>query len=152
NQTQWGDFLFERANGVFAGKLAVDSLKADIREFFIQRLGNPSRALAESLPIQLRFNGRKKTVMRYFLTTVNDFGFPKDGGYLAKPDEQADWNLGRIQIEHISPRSLEDGISDDDKDRLGNLTPLYGPTNASFGNQPFVVKKDRYRDSPLRMT
>ena len=40
----------------------------------------------------------------------------------------------------------------DDKDCLGNLTPLYGPSNASLGNTPFAQKKQRYLESPLRMT
>jgi hypothetical protein len=152
NQTRWGDFIFEQANKFFDDKGNVESLRRDLRQFFLQQLGNPSRALSENLPINLRFAGRKKTLLRYFLTTLNDFGFSEGRDIPGKPDEQAEWNLSKIQIEHISAKALVDGISPDDKDRLGNLTPLYGPTNASVGAHTFADKLREYKESPLRMT
>lgn len=150
NQTRWGEKLFEWAGGVYQDSMDVAALRADVRLWFIQQLGDPERALSENLPIQLRYGGKKKTLIRYFLTTLNDFGFPKPGP--GKPDEQAEWDLRKIQIEHVSPRALSDGVPSNDKDRLGNLTPLYGPVNAALSNRPFHEKKSWYRDSPLRMT
>jgi hypothetical protein len=150
NQTRWGEKLFEWAAGVYAGEKNASELPNDVRLWFIQQLGNPERALAENIPIQLRYGGKKRTQLRYFLTTLNDLGFPKPSP--GRPDEQAGWDLRKIQLEHVSPKSVPDGVPDHDKDRLGNLTPLYGPTNAALGNQPFAAKKAMYRDSPLRIT
>lgn len=150
NQTRWGDKLFEWAAGINCGRKEPSELPADVRLWFLQQLGNPARALAENIPSQLRYGGKKKTLLRYFLTTLNDFGFPRSTA--GRPDEQVVWDLRKIQIEHVSPRALADGISEFDKDKLGNLTPLYGRTNAALSNQPFAAKKTGYRDSPLRMT
>ncbi len=150
NQTRWGDKLFAWAKEVYGSSMNVEDLRGEVRTWFVQQLGNPKRALSESLPIQLRYNGRKVTVLRYFLTTINDYGFPAPSP--RKPDEQAEWDLRKIQVEHISARNVPDGIAPDLKDRLGNLTPLYGPANAALSNRPFDEKKPAYRDSPLRMT
>jgi len=150
NQTKWGEKLFEWAAQVHRGEKNPSELPQDVRLWFIQRLGDPERALSENVPIQLRYGGRKKTLLRYFLTTLNDFGFPRPNP--GKPDEQAEWDLRKIQIEHISPKSLADGVAMPDKDSLGNLTPLYGPANAAMSNRPFEEKRSAYRGSPLRMT
>lgn len=150
NQTKWGDQLFEWARDVYTGDLDPVSLRGEIRIWFIQRLGNPERTLADYLPVQLRYGGRKKTLLRYFLTTLNDHGFPRSRP--ARPDEQAEWDLRKVQIDHISPASIADNIPAHEKDRLGNLTPLYGPVNAALGNRPFEEKRQAYRESPFRMT
>lgn len=151
NQTRWGDFLFERANQVFNGESGVDELRTAVRLFFLQQLGNPTRALKEALPIQLRYGGRKKSLIRYFLTTLNDYGFPGSGPKL-HPAQEAHWDLGQVQIDHISAQAIVDGIPPDDKDRLGNLTPLYGRSNSALGSRPFDSKRQVYEQSPLSMT
>lgn len=126
------------------------SLREAIRIWFIGRLGDPARALSEYLPVQLRYGGRKKTLLRYFLTTLNDYGFPKPRP--GKPDEQAQWNLGKVQIDHISAVARPDGVPSHEKDRLGNLTPLYGPINAALRDRSFEEKRAAYSESPFRMT
>jgi hypothetical protein len=126
------------------------SLRNAIRLWFIQRLGNPARTLAEYLPVNLRYGGRKKTLLKYFLTTLNDYGFPKRRS--GRPDEEVQWDLRKVQIDHISATALGDGIPAYEKDRLGNLTPLYGPDNAALGNRPFEEKRGAYAESPFRMT
>ena len=150
NQTKWGDQLFEWAKAMYEGGMDPDSLRKAARIWFLGRLGDPVRTLSEFLPVQLRYGGRKKTLLRYFLTTLNDYGFPKPRP--GKPDEQAQWDLGKVQIDHISASALPDGIPSYEKDRLGNLTPLYGPVNAALSNRPFEEKRTAYAESPLRMT
>lgn len=150
NQTKWGDQLFEWAKAVYQQDMDPSALRGEIRIWFVQRLGNPAERLSEYLPVQLRYGGRKKTLLRYFLTTLNDYGFPKPRP--GKPDEEAEWDLKKVQIDHISATAVGDGIPAHEKDRLGNLTPLYGPVNAALGNSPFEEKRKAYRESPFRMT
>lgn len=64
-----------------------------------------------------------------------------------------------ITIEHIWPQSTERlRLTEDEKElhseykhRLGNLALMTGSWNSSESNQPFSVKKDRYRKSKIRM-
>lgn len=150
NQTKWGNQLFQWARAVYEGEVHPSSLNAEVRLWFIQRLGDPSRTLAGYLPLQLRYGGKKKTLLRYFLTTLNDHGFPRLRP--VKPDEQALWDLGKVQIDHISAVAAADGVPAHEKDRLGNLTPLYGPVNAALSDRPFTEKRSAYAESPFRTT
>jgi hypothetical protein len=150
NQTKWGDQLFEWAKAMYEGDMDSESLREAVRIWFLGRLGDPARTLSEYLPVQLRYGGRKRTLLRYFLTTLNDYGFPKPQP--GRPDEQAQWDLRKVQIDHISARTLPDGVPPYEKDRLGNLTPLYGPVNAALSDRPFDEKRSAYAESPLRMT
>lgn len=151
NQTKWGDQLFKWAKDVYQQDMDSSALRSEIRFWFLKELaGNPAARLSEYLPVQLRYGGRKKTLLRYFLTTLNDYGYPKPRP--GKPDEEAEWDLRKVQIDHISATSVPDGIPAHEKDRLGNLTALYGPVNAALGNTPFEQKRHAYRESPFRMT
>lgn len=151
NQTRWGDKAFELAKGVFDGELGVDDIRTSVNEFFQAQLTDPPLVFSRRLPELLRYNGRRKTQIRYFLTTVNDWGFP-EGQPFKEPDIQAAWNLGDIHIDHIAPQKGFGMIAEIERDRLGNLTPLRGKHNSGLSNRPFPDKVGKYGESPLRIT
>jgi hypothetical protein len=151
NQTRWGDKTFELASAVYGGEADFDAVRQSIQEFFAIQLLNPAQRLAARLPEQLRYNGRRKTLIRYFLTTINDWGFP-GGVPMSEPDIQAAWVLSDIHIDHISAQKGTDSVPELERDRLGNLTPLKGKANESLSNKPFNEKTAAYGASPLSIT
>jgi hypothetical protein len=152
NQTRWGDRAFLLASNVYKDEADLKGVKDSIQEFFATQLLNPGDALRRRLPEQLRYNGRRKTLIRYFLTTLNDWGYSSTSSPGAVPDIQASWTLSDIHIDHISPQKGQGPIPEPERDRLGNLTALKGKSNIAASNKPFPDKLAFYGDSPLRLT
>jgi hypothetical protein len=152
NQTRWGDRAFSLAAGVYKSEVDLKGAKDSIQEFFAAQLLKPAEVLRRRLPEQLRYNGRRKTLIRYFLTTLNDWGYPSTAIPGSEPDIQASWTLSDIHIDHISPQKGAGPIPEAERDRLGNLTALKGKSNIAASNKPFPDKLAFYGDSPLRLT
>jgi hypothetical protein len=150
NQTRWGDRTYQVASKVYSGQMDFHEMVVNIKEFFAVALIDPRERLAARLPEQLRYHGKRKTLIRYFLTTLNDWGFPDTR--VPTLDIQASWVLSDIHIDHISAQRGSDLLDDGQRDQLGNLTPLKGKDNATLGNKPFEQKLQAYRQSPLRIT
>jgi hypothetical protein len=151
NQTRWGDRSFQLAAALYGSELSFDAFLESVQDFFKVQLVNPAERLAARLPERLRYHGNRKTLIRYFLTTINDWGFPASPP-ADDPDIQATWVLRDIHIDHISAQNGADPLSKLDRDRLGNLTPLKGRENSSLSNKPFDQKTAIYAGSPLRIT
>ena len=152
NQTRWGEKTFELSSKIFSGEMTVEDCLASAQEFFALQLLHPAKRFAGRLPEQLRYAQRRKTPIRYFLTTVNDWGFGETDSPWNEPDIQATWVLSDIHIDHISAQRGGDSIDSLERDRLGNLTPLKGKSNMSLSNKAFTEKQEVYRASPLRIT
>jgi hypothetical protein len=151
NQTRWGDKTFELARDVYLHSADPSDIRKAVWAFFKEQLTDPREALRRRLPDQLFYGGRRKTQIRYFLTTMNDWGFP----FVApaeQPDIQAVWTLSDIHVDHIAPRQGASDIPPAERDRLGNLTPLKGRDNSSLSNKPFAQKRSKYAHSPLHIT
>jgi hypothetical protein len=152
NQTGWGEKTFELAAQVYSKGASEEEYLASMREFFALRLLDPAQRFAARLPERLRYANNRKTMIRYFLTTINDWGFPEVASPWSQPDIQANWVLSDIHIDHISAQRGTDPIDAQERDRLGNLAPLKGRSNMALSNKPFNEKQATYRASPFRIT
>jgi hypothetical protein len=152
NQTKWGEMTFDLASEIYKERVDTAETTQRIQSFFAIQLLNPGQRFAARLPELLRYNGRRKTLIRYFLTTMNDWGYGELDEPPQNPDIQATWVLSDIHIDHISAQRGADLIDSSERDRLGNLTPLKGRANVSLSNKPFGDKLASYRSSPLRIT
>jgi hypothetical protein len=152
NQTRWGDTLFKLSEDVYSQGAGVERITSVMQEFLARQLIDPVATLRRRLPEQLRYNVGKQAHIRYFLTTVNDWGYPDSPIPMNLPDTQSVWNLRNIHLDHIAPQNGPGEIPGEDLDRLGNLTPLRNVDNQGLGNNPFEMKQPVYRGSPFRIT
>ena len=117
-------------------------MTASLKQFFSEQLGNPGESLKDdAFPTLCTTTAEGRPQIRYFLTTVNDWGFPA-ASPLLNPDDQATWTLNQIHIDHIAPSKGTSDIPPPDRDRLGNLTPLWGRDNSSLVQQAFHAEAD----------
>ncbi len=96
------------------------------------------------------------TVIKYFLTTLDQFDSWYRGGATGAPtckDKTAVFDLSQVEIEHIYPRKAAspDANMEPLKQHLGNLS-FWGPNdNTKAANQTFQAKKKFYSASKVTL-
>lgn len=98
--------------------------------------------------LSISTKGQKKKLVRYIL-----YKFEADAS-------QIDVNEDSFSIEHILPESPSNDWRQNFTDaqieemvyRLGNLTPMEPTFNREVGNQPYLIKREKYQQSVYTLT
>lgn len=155
---------FERRFVQWAAELRQVSSMEELQAFVRQRIDPAKSSLSRRFAIafgELEESSLQKYRLKYVLAKLTQFVNERAYGSESSAADLATFINPKVQIEHIlpqspSPAALAEFDRPEDVDlfirRLGNLTLVEQPLNASLGNKPYSEKRPVYPKSAFLLT
>lgn len=150
--TQASDKYYLHAKRIRDNTFKLREFEADLGEL-IAKYADES-VFRTTLLAQMRYNPSSKRMIKYLLSSVEDYNEWLHNGAPGKPQKRehgSTLDIEKLNIEHIYPQNAALPIADMEKLKhdLGNLT-LIGKD--STGNKMFPEKRDSYTSSHISIT
>ena len=142
---------YNHSLNVRAGTFNISDFKKELQGLLDEKCND--LVFREKIKTTLEY-GTSNHKIRYFLNMINSYwASNREGDKVPKPSKELAFDSSEVHIEHIFPRSVNDGSAESiRRDKIENLTLWAARPNQAAQASIFEEKKEKYKDSGFAIT